>query len=494
MIVTAGLTSEQIEVAGLLGLAVACSAAFALAFLLLAEARRLALGWWCVLAAGFVAGSAGWFTLAMLRLIDGAPPQALSLVPMMCGLVLAVAGGIGATSVLAHRVSEWPQIGAGLLLGAALPVAGLFMLASEARIAEMDAVAFVVASVCTLAAAAAAVLISEMGLGRWRLPAAGSVLTLAVFGAHFAGGGAAVRPTAGVGGRASEIVATGLPGALVLVLVLVGAVAAVALACITRVRRVQADDALRRAAELAMARRVRAQLEPLTACLDLMSAETLPLSQRSRLDIARACAGDLGELVAGAGPQARECEGAGLSAAEVVVSGPSVLVVDEALHRAVTGEMLRRLGASVAVAASAPEALACLRAAAVDVVLVNADMPGVDAFGLTEAIRANAVTADVVVVGLSANPAEDRAEAADCGMDDIVASPLTRDRLVALIERWAPCESVAAAPGPGVAEASGMAGSAQLLDLAKAKVARRMFGGADRSAAIDEMAVGSRAR
>jgi CheY-like chemotaxis protein len=97
----------------------------------------------------------------------------------------------------------------------------------------------------------------------------------------------------------------------------------------------------------------------------------------------------------------------------------TVLVVeDEVLVRVVIAEYLRDCGFKVVEAASADEALAVLKHAAlkIDVVFSNIEMPGsLDGFALAQWIRANRPDTEVILAGSPARAANAAGELCEEG-------------------------------------------------------------------------------
>lgn len=128
------------------------------------------------------------------------------------------------------------------------------------------------------------------------------------------------------------------------------------------------------------------------------------------------------------------------SAGEGKPAGPRgrVLVVDDALTiRELERSILERAGYEVRMAADGVEALAGLVEAPCDLVLTDVEMPRMDGFALTEAIRANAALANLPVLILTSRVSEqDRQRGLEAGADGyIVKSAFDETALLGAIER-----------------------------------------------------------
>jgi CheY-like chemotaxis protein/HPt (histidine-containing phosphotransfer) domain-containing protein len=117
-----------------------------------------------------------------------------------------------------------------------------------------------------------------------------------------------------------------------------------------------------------------------------------------------------------------------------------LLVEDNATNRRVAELFLERAGCGVVLAADGREALEMLRMRPVDLVLMDVQMPVMDGLEATRGIRAELPGgARIPVVGLTANALKDQVDACRAaGMDEVIAKPIERDRLEAVLERYAP--------------------------------------------------------
>lgn len=132
-----------------------------------------------------------------------------------------------------------------------------------------------------------------------------------------------------------------------------------------------------------------------------------------------------------------------------------LLVEDEAVNRFVATELLSRRGFTVVPATSGAEALAVLAREAVDAVLMDLGMPGMDGFEATAAIRAlpDPVRAATPIIALTANVLpETMARCKAAGMAGFVAKPIRLPVLLrVLAEALPPADTGGdAATGTGV--------------------------------------------
>jgi signal transduction histidine kinase/ligand-binding sensor domain-containing protein/CheY-like chemotaxis protein/HPt (histidine-containing phosphotransfer) domain-containing protein len=134
--------------------------------------------------------------------------------------------------------------------------------------------------------------------------------------------------------------------------------------------------------------------------------------------------------------------------------GRVLVVEDQSLNREVAEGMLASLGVAVATAADGRQALGRLKVESFDLVLMDCEMPVMDGFSATAALRRSERAGHhlpVIALTADATP-EGRAACLAAGMDDHLAKPFTREALHAVLRRWLP--AVAAAPPAGVPEAS----------------------------------------
>jgi CheY-like chemotaxis protein len=154
--------------------------------------------------------------------------------------------------------------------------------------------------------------------------------------------------------------------------------------------------------------------------------------------------GALSEALGDAGR--RGARGAAISASHGAASGGiaeprlSILVAeDNKVNQTVITRMLQKLGHRVDIAADGLEAVNALRRMPYDLVLMDCQMPGMDGFEATRAIRAGEAGSPghIPIVALTANAMHgDREQCLAAGMDDFIAKPVTKQTLAAALERW----------------------------------------------------------
>ncbi|WKE64110.1 response regulator [Gallaecimonas kandeliae] len=118
--------------------------------------------------------------------------------------------------------------------------------------------------------------------------------------------------------------------------------------------------------------------------------------------------------------------------------GQRILLVDDNdLNREVAERFLRRSQAEVVVAKDGQDALDKLGAKAVDLVLMDCQMPLMDGFEATRRIRQEPRWQDLPVIAMTANAMEgDRQRCLDAGMNDHVAKPLDVQLMFEVIGHW----------------------------------------------------------
>ncbi len=123
--------------------------------------------------------------------------------------------------------------------------------------------------------------------------------------------------------------------------------------------------------------------------------------------------------------------------------GRVMLVEDHPVNQQVATEMLRQLGLAVDVVNNGQEALLELDGASYDLVLMDCQMPVMDGYEATSRIRqaeaARGVMMPLPIIALTANALrEDRERCLAVGMNDYLAKPFNKERLLEVLRRWLP--------------------------------------------------------
>ena len=199
---------------------------------------------------------------------------------------------------------------------------------------------------------------------------------------------------------------------------------------------------LPRAESMALARRIdEDEALASTHCM-VLSADQAPRDERRQVDawLTKPVDGDglaqclqslLGQRDTGAG-QAKPADDDGPLGYHVLVAE------DNAINQRVLKEMLRRIGCTTEFAGDGRQVLALLQEHSYDAILMDCQMPEMDGFEATRAIRATPSLADLPVIALTANvmPADRRA-CEEAGMNDFLSKPVKKGQLRETIQRWA---------------------------------------------------------
>ncbi|HEX2485829.1 MAG TPA: response regulator [Myxococcota bacterium] len=132
------------------------------------------------------------------------------------------------------------------------------------------------------------------------------------------------------------------------------------------------------------------------------------------------------------------------------LAGLVLLVEDNPVNQEVASEMIRSLGCEVHLAEDGARALEILSNARYDAVLMDCQMPRMDGFEVTRALRAREGAGPrMPIVALTANVLEgDRETCLAAGMDDYLPKPFDRAQLRAILRRWLPQPGSQARGGP----------------------------------------------
>ncbi len=123
--------------------------------------------------------------------------------------------------------------------------------------------------------------------------------------------------------------------------------------------------------------------------------------------------------------------------AQVLAGRRVLLVEDNLINQELAAELLQGAGMQVTVAENGQDALERLQRLDFDVVLMDCQMPVMDGYEATRAIRAQPRWAQLPVIAMTANAmASDRERAFAAGMDDHIAKPIDVPRMFEVLARW----------------------------------------------------------
>lgn len=113
-----------------------------------------------------------------------------------------------------------------------------------------------------------------------------------------------------------------------------------------------------------------------------------------------------------------------------------MLVVDDSkVVRIKTSRLLEKNGYRVLLADDGLTALASLDAQAVDLVVTDVEMPGLDGFGLTQRLRSQPRWARLPVIMITSSDEKHRTDAAAVGVDVLLGKPNDEPALLAEVQR-----------------------------------------------------------
>ncbi|MDB6061617.1 MAG: Ethylene receptor [Verrucomicrobiaceae bacterium] len=129
---------------------------------------------------------------------------------------------------------------------------------------------------------------------------------------------------------------------------------------------------------------------------------------------------------------------AGPLARTINISGATALLVeDNTINQEVAVAILRSMGMTVSIANNGVEAVNRVRNEQFDVVLMDVQMPLLDGYAATRAIRADKTIVQPPIIAMTANAMQgDRDECIAAGMNDYVAKPISPAELLMTLSRW----------------------------------------------------------
>jgi CheY-like chemotaxis protein/HPt (histidine-containing phosphotransfer) domain-containing protein len=149
------------------------------------------------------------------------------------------------------------------------------------------------------------------------------------------------------------------------------------------------------------------------------------------------------------------------------LGGRVLLAEDNPVNQAVAQNMIEAIGCDLTIVSNGVQAVATLAASPFDLVLMDCQMPEMDGFAATGAIRAREARrrasgggadghpAHIPIIAVTAHAMEaDRDASLAAGMDDHLSKPFSLESLRAVLEQWMPAfalraKAVAPAAAPG---------------------------------------------
>jgi signal transduction histidine kinase/DNA-binding response OmpR family regulator len=126
---------------------------------------------------------------------------------------------------------------------------------------------------------------------------------------------------------------------------------------------------------------------------------------------------------------------------EAVNYGARILLAeDNVINQKVAQSILAKMGCKTDIVVNGFEAIRALERVNYDLVLMDCQMPEMDGFTATAAIRdegSNVLNHKVVIVAMTANALQgDRERCIQVGMDDYLSKPVKRGEMAKLLEKW----------------------------------------------------------
>jgi len=131
----------------------------------------------------------------------------------------------------------------------------------------------------------------------------------------------------------------------------------------------------------------------------------------------------------------------GQEKARLPIHARVLVAEDNVINQKVVVRLLEKLGCRVDVAANGHEAITMLAQLAYDLVLMDCQMPEMDGFAATTAIRQREADSGqhTPIIAMTANAMQgDREYCLAAGMDDYISKPVKFDALAAMLRKWSP--------------------------------------------------------
>jgi len=143
-------------------------------------------------------------------------------------------------------------------------------------------------------------------------------------------------------------------------------------------------------------------------------------------------------------PKVRRVAAAAKTGAQSKARARVLVAEDNPVNQRVASHMLNKLGYRCDIASNGQEAVAMLSQLPYDLVLMDCQMPEMDGYSATRAIRQreDAEGRHTPIIAMTANAMrEDRARCLDAGMDGFIPKPIALEELETAMECWIPDDS-----------------------------------------------------
>jgi two-component system sensor histidine kinase/response regulator len=117
------------------------------------------------------------------------------------------------------------------------------------------------------------------------------------------------------------------------------------------------------------------------------------------------------------------------------LSGHVLVVEDVETNQVLTKALLNRMGLDVTIAADGQEAVRKVLAREFDLILMDIQMPGMDGYQATKALRKEGIKTPIVALTAHAMKGDDR-KCIEAGCDDYIPKPLDRGRLIEKVHKY----------------------------------------------------------
>ena len=144
----------------------------------------------------------------------------------------------------------------------------------------------------------------------------------------------------------------------------------------------------------------------------------------------------------GFAPEISRTEPQGITSRPLFYGRKVLVVEDNYVNQIVVSKICQKLGFGVTTAANGAEGVEAVKATHFDLVLMDCQMPVMDGYDASLAIRAMELPRSrLLIIALTANSqAEDKEKCKDSGMDDFISKPLMVTVLVDLLKKYLPQE------------------------------------------------------